>query len=181
MDYLEKVWSFSAEFINWRKIVYMKHTFRKILGLVFLACAFISFGMNFYFVQKRASAASAPPPTVVQPPKASTKISASEQFRKGVLKEAMLQKSSEIESCYNSYLNAEPKTREGSVVISWTMTTKGEVIEPQVVQTELDDSKLHSCLIDMVAHMEMKAPSQETVVSQRFVFKQRKLSSLDFQ
>ena len=159
----------------------MKNTFRKILGLFFLGCAFVSLGMNYYFIQERASAASPPTPQVRLSPKPSTKNLDSDQFRKGVLKEAMAQKSSEIESCYNSYLNQEPQLREGNVVVSWVLTPQGEVLNPQVAQTDLDDPKLHSCLIDLVTNMQMKAPTQETMVSQKFVFKQRKLSSLEFQ
>ncbi len=181
MDYSEKLWSFYADFQIWSKIVYMTNTFRKILGLFFLSCALISFAMNADFTQDRRN--TIPETSVSKGPPAppSKKNPSPDRSSKGQLREAMVQSETEIESCYNSYLNTEPQVREGSVVVSWTLTSQGDILSPQVIQADLVDAGLHACLIDLVTRLQLKASDQETMISQKFVFKQRKLSSLEFQ
>src|SRR5687768_10561688 len=65
---------------------------------------------------------------------------------KALLKEAILQQRTRIESCYDDYLRREPSITNGSIAVTWFVDERGNVKEAEIADTELQDLDLEECV-----------------------------------
>ncbi len=62
---------------------------------------------------------------------------------------------------------------DGTVTIDWRVDTKGKVIMPGVVSSELNSSGLMKCMVEKVKHWEFPPPEVEKYVTHRFKFQKK--------
>ncbi len=147
--------------------------------MIFLFLAIlVSIAFNIYFYQLQSSSAE----LLLAPKKDMTKsVVTIDMYRKGALKEAMAKNSSGIESCYETFLKTEPQVAEGKIVIAWTISTNGRAEDLRLVESELSNEDLYTCLTSLIAKTFFTKPREPTIIAQKFIFKQRSPASLVFE
>lgn len=102
--------------------------------------------------------------------------------KKGIVQEAGLTQSNDLQACYESFLQREPKVDEGVVEVHWMLDKTGKISSMELVRTELDDQTFTYCILDKIKKMTFHAPpkARPTLVAHKFNFHKRSPASIDY-
>lgn len=105
-----------------------------------------------------------------------------EKKPRGLLKEALMPRQSEIEDCYESFLRGHPPVAEGAVSVKWLVNPQGAVLSTEITQSELNNEKLQLCLMEKLQGIHFAPPpgQRETWIGYKFHFRRRAQASLSF-
>ena len=86
------------------------------------------------------------------------------------VKNQIIKGSKELKTCYKAYLAKNPKIREGSIKIDWQIDTDGDVVNPEVIFSQLADKTFEKCLIENIKQWKFPEPIVKKYVSHLFRF-----------
>ena len=101
--------------------------------------------------------------------------------RHGSVQEANLNKNSELQACYESFLKREPKVEEGMVEVHWMLGKSGKISDMKLIHRELEDQTFTGCLLEKIKKMTFHPPIQPAIVAHKFNFHKRTPANVDYE
>lgn len=91
----------------------------------------------------------------------------------GQVKNTIVKKFSEIQKCYNAFLETKPKVKDGLVTIDWQISVAGEVMNPEMVNTQFNNKDFESCITKTIAKWTFPPPpfKEAKYIAHKFRFK----------
>ena len=92
------------------------------------------------------------------------------------VKNTIRKKSADIKMCYTEFLTTHPKKLEGKLNVDWQIDKSGKVLQPELIDSSLENQKLADCVLKKIAKWHFPAPPNEKTkyVAHQFNFKQEK-------
>lgn len=94
----------------------------------------------------------------------------------------LARENSEIQKCYEAFLQSDPKVAEGEMLVHWLVDDQGRIAKIDLIKSELPSDEFSSCVVDKVKSMTFKpsARPEGTMVAHTFRFHRRELSAVAF-
>ena len=91
----------------------------------------------------------------------------------GPVKNTVTKHARDLQECYNAFIDRKPAKTDGLITVDWQIDTKGTVIKPEIVSSELPDQELTTCITGKVAGWNFPPPDIDKYVSHKFTFKKQ--------
>lgn len=137
----------------------------------------------YVFVNRGKLFNPAPGRTKALTARKSLPVKQSQSYREGVVRDAIREQSSELESCYNRYLATDPAVTQGGLTISWQIDPTGSVSAAALAATDINDSELISCVLAQIDRWHFSPPPSDQIpvlVAHRFTFRPRATTAMEF-
>lgn len=101
---------------------------------------------------------------------------------RGAVKGAIQERASELQACYNSYLETRPLVKEGYLRVLWTIDSAGQITSIEPAENEFMDSTLRDCIVSKARAWTLPIPAvgRPLIYAHRFSFRERALPSARF-
>ena len=78
------------------------------------------------------------------------------------VKNTLIKRQSRFRDCYNTFLEKNPQTKSGQIVLDWQVQPGGEVVHPEVVRSDFLEPSLGECLVAEVRAKPFPPPPSGT-------------------
>lgn len=94
-------------------------------------------------------------------------------YRDGPVKNMIRKNMREIQICYNQFIEKNPSKSDGKVHVDWIIKPNGSVKKVSIIENELNDESLTSCISDKILSWEFPSPpfENEYYAEFKYVFK----------
>lgn len=110
------------------------------------------------------------------------KIQSTDPSPRGLVKEALLPKQTELEFCYENFLKTKPEVAEGTVTLRWLIDADGTVLSAQLEKSDLENEVLTGCILEKLNGLSFSPPPglRKTEVSYKLKFRPETQAALNF-
>ena len=94
-------------------------------------------------------------------------------LKKSMIDGVIRKHKSNFEYCYNKGLRRNPKLA-GRIIVGFIINTRGGVMRPQIVSSNMDDPEVEDCILIQLRKLEFPRPEVKTPVRYPFTFARKK-------
>lgn len=100
-------------------------------------------------------------------------------YKEGPIKNTIRKNMREIQICYNKFIEKNPSKSDGKVHVDWIIKPNGSVKKVGIIENELGDESLASCMTEKIGGWEFPSPpfENEYYTDFKYVFKKSENSS----
>ena len=144
--------------------------FRDILVLLQTIAIFSLVGFLYLEHKDGKHAPSEVPAQVATPP--AQPVGEDHPYLTRQVKNTIRKKISSLQECYTKFLEGNPSTTDGKLIMDWQIALSGQAQNAQVVGSDFQNEELHTCMSEKINSWEFPTPPQDSFyVEHTFNFK----------